>query len=95
MPENLTTDETAEMLRIKPQTLRAWRHAGRGPRSFKLGGRVLYAESDVRAFITAGRQKSEEHHAALVCALCGQPWPCAESALAAAPSDLPRLRATT
>lgn len=61
MPENLTTDEAAEMLRIKPQTLRAWRHASRGPKSFKLGGsaRVLYAREDVEAFIAEARAGSD------------------------------------
>jgi excisionase family DNA binding protein len=59
MPENLTTDEAAELLRIRPQTLRMWRHAGRGPRSFKIGARVLYAETDVRAFIEAARAGSD------------------------------------
>ena len=52
-PLYLTTDEVAEILRVKPQTLRAWRCARRGPRSFAAGGRVLYAKSDVLAFVEA------------------------------------------
>jgi excisionase family DNA binding protein len=58
MPENLTTDEAAEMLRLRPQTLRMWRHAGRGPQSFKIGSRVLYAKDDVLAYIEAAKAAS-------------------------------------
>ena len=48
---NLITEEVAELLRTTPETVRYWRHVGKGPRSFKVGRRVLYAESDVAAWI--------------------------------------------
>ena len=48
---NLITEEVAEMLRTTPETVRYWRHIGKGPRSFKVGRRVLYAEADVTAWI--------------------------------------------
>jgi hypothetical protein len=46
----LTTHELALRLRTSPETIRYWRHIGRGPRSWKPGRRVLYAEADVLAW---------------------------------------------
>jgi excisionase family DNA binding protein len=53
--EFLTTEEVATLLRTTPETVRYWRHANKGPRSFKVGRRVLYAARDVEAFISAAR----------------------------------------
>ena len=47
----LTIAEVSEMLRGPIATLRWWRHIGEGPRSFKIGRRVFYRESDVLAWI--------------------------------------------
>lgn len=59
--EYLTTEEVAAMLRHPAETLRYWRHVGKGPKSFKLGGRrVLYAVEDVEAFIAEQRTASEQ-----------------------------------
>jgi excisionase family DNA binding protein len=55
MPKYLTTEEVAELLRTSAETVRYWRHAGKGPESFKLGRRVLYAAEDVAAFIEHAR----------------------------------------
>jgi excisionase family DNA binding protein len=55
MPNYLTTAEVAEVLRTPAETIRYWRHVGKGPKSFKLGRRVLYAEADVLAFIEAAK----------------------------------------
>ena len=49
----LTTEEVAAYFRTVPGTVRYWRHVGKGPRSFKVGRRVLYRESDVRAWAEA------------------------------------------
>jgi len=38
----LLTDEVAEITRIPANTLRWYRHAGRGPESYRLGSRVVY-----------------------------------------------------
>lgn len=46
----LTTEEVAMYFRTVPATVRYWRHIGKGPRSFKVGRRVLYRESDVNAW---------------------------------------------
>jgi excisionase family DNA binding protein len=50
MSENLTTEEVAEIFRTSPETVRYWRHVGRGPKSFKVGRRVLYAREDVDTY---------------------------------------------
>ena len=47
----LTTTEVAEMTRLPEATIRWFRHAGKGPRSARLGRRVVYRESDVLAWI--------------------------------------------
>jgi predicted DNA-binding transcriptional regulator AlpA len=49
----LTVDEVAEMLRKSPAQLRWMRHNGSGPRSAKLGGRVMYREQDVIDWVNA------------------------------------------
>jgi excisionase family DNA binding protein len=46
----LTTEEVAERFRTTSSTVRYWRHIGKGPKSWKAGRRVLYAESDVKAW---------------------------------------------
>lgn len=57
MGKYLTTQEVAELLRTSPETVRFWRHRGdRGPRSFKVGRRVLYAVEDVEQFIAEARR---------------------------------------
>jgi excisionase family DNA binding protein len=49
--EYLTTQEVAERLRTSPDTVRYWRHVGKGPQSFKVGRRVLYPKSAVDEWI--------------------------------------------
>ncbi|MFW6034538.1 MAG: helix-turn-helix domain-containing protein [bacterium] len=51
MGEFMTTAEVAELLRTSDSTLRYWRHQRVGPRSFKVGRRVLYDRRDVEQFI--------------------------------------------
>lgn len=53
--EYLTTEEVATKLRTTPETVRYWRHEKKGPHSFKVGRRVLYARSDVEQFIADAR----------------------------------------
>ena len=47
----LTLQEVSEMTRIKETTLRWYRHNGTGPKSAKLGGRVMYRREDVIAWL--------------------------------------------
>lgn len=49
--EYLTTPEVAALCRTASETVRYWRHVGRGPRSFKVGRRVLYDAADVRTWL--------------------------------------------
>jgi DNA-binding transcriptional MerR regulator len=51
MDRLLTTKEVAEITRLAPETLRYWRWKGIGPKSFRLGSRVVYRETDVLAWI--------------------------------------------
>jgi len=51
----MTTQEVAVTMRTSPETVRYWRHVGRGPASFKVGRRVLYARTDVQAWIAKAR----------------------------------------
>lgn len=50
----LTTQEAAEILRVKESTLEQWRWQGRGPVFVKVGRLVRYRLADLEAF-TAGR----------------------------------------
>lgn len=46
------TAQVAEYLKTPATTLRWWRYAGQGPRSFKLGARkVAYLRSDVEEWL--------------------------------------------
>jgi DNA-binding transcriptional MerR regulator len=51
----MTTTEFAALVRTPPETVRYWRHVGKGPKSFKVGRRVLYAREDVEAFVAEAR----------------------------------------
>jgi excisionase family DNA binding protein len=57
-PELLTIAEAAELLRAPVATLRYWRHLGAGPRSFRLGRRVLYRREDLQAWIAQQRAEA-------------------------------------
>ena len=50
----LTTGEAASMLNVPQATLRWWRHARTGPKSFRMGPRkVMYRRSDVVSWVEA------------------------------------------
>ena len=51
----MTTEEVAELARTSPETVRYWRHIGRGPTSFKVGRRRLYARADVESWLEEAR----------------------------------------
>ncbi len=54
----LKTSEVSALTRVPPETLRYWRWRNQGPRSFKIGGAVLYDRDDVLAWIDAQKQAS-------------------------------------
>ena len=47
--------EAAKILAASPQTLRNWRHIGRGPAYSKRGRMVRYQVGDLLEFMKAGR----------------------------------------
>jgi hypothetical protein len=49
--EILYQEELAERWKRPLSTLRYWRHIGYGPKSFKIGGRVVYKVEDVERWI--------------------------------------------
>ena len=57
-PDLLTITEAAVVLRTPVATSRYWRHRNTGPRSFRLGRRVLYRRDDLHAWITAQRERA-------------------------------------
>lgn len=59
IPKLLTVNEVAELVRTPESTLRYWRHVGRGPRSGKVGGRVMYREQDVIDWINQAFEEGD------------------------------------
>ena len=51
MQELMTIEEVAEATRIPVNTLYHYRATGQGPKSAKLGRRVLYQRADVEAWV--------------------------------------------
>ena len=57
--ELLTISEVAAIVRAPIATLRYWRHLGTGPRSFRLGRRVVYRVADLRTWIDTQASASD------------------------------------
>ena len=54
----MTTKEAAEWLRLREDTLRAWRCQGRGPRWVRLGRTAIrYRVADVRRWMEEGEER--------------------------------------
>ena len=49
----MTIEEAAELLRTPVSTLRYWRHMNKGPRAARIGGRIMYRQPDVEAWLEA------------------------------------------
>ena len=58
LPRYLRTPEAARLLAISPRTLEKHRVFGTGPIFRKLGGRVVYAVSDLEAWAEEGTRRS-------------------------------------
>jgi len=52
-PEIMTSDETAEYLRVSKSTLYAWQYHGTGPRASRVGKHLRYRKSDVDRWLDA------------------------------------------
>lgn len=60
----MTTQEVAAEVRLSPATLRWFRHQGHGgPKSFKLGRRVMYRRADVEAWVAKAYAAAEKESA--------------------------------
>ncbi len=46
-----TLDELCALVRTTPATVHTWRKRGTGPRAYKVGRHLLFAESDVAAWL--------------------------------------------
>lgn len=55
-----TIEEAAERMRRSIETLKYWRKTGTGPHSFRMGRLVMYAESDIDAYIEQCRSVSSQ-----------------------------------
>jgi predicted DNA-binding transcriptional regulator AlpA len=49
----LRVPDVAELTGVSENTLRHWRHMGTGPKSARLGRRIVYRATDVEAWIEA------------------------------------------
>lgn len=49
----ITIEEAAALVRVPVATLRFWRQTGTGPRSARIGRRVMYREDDLNAWLDA------------------------------------------
>lgn len=54
----MRTRETAEMLGVSENTLKAWRQQGRGPKGARMEGILVWREEDVHAWIQAQFDKA-------------------------------------
>lgn len=52
------TRAQAERIGLAPKTLDNWRSTGGGPPYYKIGGRVLYDDAEVDAWLAARRRTS-------------------------------------
>jgi len=64
----LDSVKVARILGVEPDTLAAWRRKGYGPRWYRIGKKIRYSESDLRAWMGAqaspGPHRSECHRQA-------------------------------
>ena len=49
----LPEDEAARELKVKPQTLGAWRFRGQGPAYVRVGKLIFYTPSALRAYVAS------------------------------------------
>lgn len=62
--ELLSTEEAAQRIGHKPQTLVMWRSLGRGPAFMKVGRRCFYTATDLQAWLSTCRRVPTDRHAA-------------------------------
>ncbi|AJT67416.3 hypothetical protein T261_5800 [Streptomyces lydicus] len=52
-PAVFSTKEAAAYLGVAVPTLRTWRHRRRGPKSFRMEGRIVYRRTELDAYLDA------------------------------------------
>lgn len=55
----MTPKEVAYLIKIPVGTLAYWRHAGIGPKHFKLGKHARYYKKDINAWLEAAKEYQE------------------------------------
>ncbi len=60
----LTADEVADLYRVERNTVYSWRSRGTGPRSFKIGRRVVYEAAAVAEWLAAQKDATSRGGAA-------------------------------
>jgi excisionase family DNA binding protein len=63
MTENeifLTTEQVAELLKVKRSTLDQWRHKGEGPPYVKIGATIRYKKSSLLEYLDSSTVQSNE-----------------------------------
>lgn len=59
MDELLTTEEAANILKLKPKTLDKWRALQIGPEYIKVGELVRYDPKDIQKYIDTRRRRGK------------------------------------
>lgn len=68
MEEFITTNEAAQYLKVKPQTMRLWASQGRGPKYSMIEGARRYELGSLRAWATGKATEPRWQ-----CSTCGKP----------------------
>lgn len=57
----LTTIQVADLLQVRPQTVRSWRSRGRGPAIpfIKIGATIRYRRADVERFLSRSTRRAK------------------------------------
>lgn len=58
-PTILTLEQAAARIGRSVETMRHWRKRGEGPRTFRMGRRVVLAEEDLNDWINAQRDATQ------------------------------------
>lgn len=67
LPPVMTPEQLAELLNLRPRTIKEMRVTGRGPAFCRTGRDVVYLRADVLDWLAARRRRStaEEDHSAI------------------------------
>jgi hypothetical protein len=58
-PERMNTEQASRYTGMASATLRYYRHADIGPRSYKIGSKVIYERADLEAWVAGQRAASQ------------------------------------